>query len=200
MSIKVIEDALIAEIQAALGNKVRSISSLPGDWDAEMFKRLMALVPGVFVVFAGGAPTAFGGTAPFINAHWVVIAATGHASGEAARRRGDGSWIGAYEILETLVPRLHGFTVPDEGSLALVDVANLYNGAIDKQGLAVYAATFQMPMALATVADLATLDAFTTFDAQYDVPPFSSAAEHAKWLAGDYSTSNPDGEDKATLP
>lgn len=176
MGILAVENAIIAEIKTVLAvgsgaSNVRMVDSLPGDWDADMLKRLLRLVPGVFVAFIGGPALAASGETVMIEAHWTVIAATGHASGEAARRRGDAKQIGAYEILEKLLPKLHGFAIADEGSLSFVEVKNLYTGEIDKQGLAVYAAEFKMPMALPSDIDLATLTPFVTFDAKYDFAP-----------------------------
>jgi len=199
MGIKAIEDNLIERLKVLFNTKLKAVDSLPGDWDEEMFKRLLRQVPGVFVVFAGGAPKEYGGESVNILARWVVIAATGHASGEAARRRGDGAVIGAYEIMEVMIAQLHGYVVPGEGSLALVDLQNLYSGKIDNQGLAVYAATFQMPMALPADVDLDSLDPFETFDAFYDIPKFESDAERQKWLDGDFTTSKPDAEDNVQL-
>ena len=198
MSIKAIEDNLIERIKVLLDTKVRMVDSLPGVWDGEMFKRLLRTVPGVYIVFAGGAPKNYGGESAFINASWVVIVATGNAS-EAARRRGDGTGIGAYDILERVLAHLHGYVVPEEGALSLVSVENLYSGEVDKQGLAIYAATFQMPMSLPADLDLAALDAFETFDAFYDIPKFETEAERLKWLAGDFTTSTPDAEDNVAL-
>ena len=176
MGLKNVEDAIVAEIRTALtvGGQlvVRQVDSLPGDWDAEMLKRLLRLVPGVFVAFIGGPAGAASGETAAINARWSVIAATGHASGEAARRRGDSQQVGAYELIERLLPKLHGHTIADEGTLKLIDVQNLYTGEIDKQGLAVYAATFELPnMAMPSTLDEATLTPFATFDAKYDFAP-----------------------------
>lgn len=200
MGIKTVEDAIIAEIKTALTvgaqSLVRQVESLPGDWDADMLKQLLRLVPGVFIAFTGGVRSASSGESAMIDARFSVIAATGHASGEAARRRGDSQQIGAYELIERLVPRLHGFTIPDEGSLRVIDVQNLYTGAIDKQGLAIYAATLELPnMALPSVLDEATLTPFEKFEVQWDIPTHETAAEHEKWLAGDESTSKPDAKD-----
>lgn len=200
MGIKVVEDKLIERLKVLFSTRVKSVDSLPGDWDADSFKRLLRLVPGVFVVFAGGSPRDYGGETAFLNARWVVIAATANASGEAARRRGDGAQIGAYEIVEIVVAQLHGHVVPGEGALSLVDVQNLYSGEVDRQGLAVYAATFQMTMSFPADVDLAALADFETFDAFYDIPKFETDVERKKWLAGDFTTSKPDAEDKAQVP
>lgn len=199
MGILTIENALIARIATVLGNKVKTVESLPGDWDDDMLKRLLRQVPGVFVAFAGGGAKSVGANSPDIDAQWIVYVATGHASGEAARRRGDALQVGAYELIQLVVPALHLHTIAGEGTLMLARVENLYTGMVDRQGVAIYAMTFQMPMPISMDLDLAVLDDFETFDAQYDIAPHT-LAEHQKWLDGDYATSNPDAQDTVTLP
>jgi phage gp37-like protein len=205
MGIKNVEDQLIAKCTAALtvgGQlKVRTVDSLPGDWDADTMKRLLRLAPAVLIAFSGGPVREVGANdAVTIDAQWSVIAVTAHASGEAARRRGDSQQIGAYEILESMIPKLHGETIPDEGSLSLVSIENLYSGEIDKQGLAVYAMRFALPMTLPFALDESTIDPFETFDAKYDIPPFAGELEYASWLADDFSASNPEARDTVSLP
>lgn len=205
MSILAIENALITEIKTVLGfpaaPKVRTVESLPADWDEETLRRLLRAVPGVFVVFKGGRIPP-GGAVGRIPGEWSVIVVTGHASGEAARRRGDSQQVGAYELIETLIPKLHGLKITNEGSFDFIGVENLYTGAIDKQGVAVYAIGLQMPMAWPNNLNLSLLNGFVTFDAQYDIPPHETAAEHAKWLQEppDYGTTKPNTEDKITIP
>lgn len=200
MSIQAVEDDLIATIKALLGNRIRTVDSLPGDWDADMLRRLLRLCPAVLIVFAGGAPAAPGGSLAYLNANWVVYAVTANASGEAARRRGDAQQIGAYDILQLVVPKLHGHLVAGVGSLNFVRVENLFNASVEKQGLAVYAATFQLGMSLPADIDLSTLTPFVTFDALYDTPPLAGEAEYLSWLAGDFSTDKPAAEDTVLPP
>lgn len=199
MSILAVEDALIDECKAALGIRVRGVESLPGDWDDEMLQRLLRAVPGVFVVFSGGARNSGPGQVEAsIESRWTVITATGHASGEAARRRGDALQVGAYELITLLAARLHGLVVPNVGTLSMLDVANLYTGSIDRKGLAVYAMTFSLPLTFELQPDV-DLTPFVTFAAQLDVPPHTPD-RHPAWLAGDYSQSHPDARDTVTLP
>jgi len=199
MSIKVAEAAIIAKIKALVGNTVRAVESLPGDWDDDTLKRLLRLVPGVFIAWAGGPAKELGGNDLAIAGSWMVFIATGHASGEAARRLGDAQQVGAYDLIELLAPGLHGYTVPDVGTLGLTRCDNLYTGVIDRQGLAVYALAFglDMPFDLPNEAGLGN---FITFDAQLDIPPHSPESERREWIAGDYSHSNPDAHDTVTLP
>jgi phage gp37-like protein len=174
MGIKNVEDKIIEQLTAALtvgGQlKVRQVDSLPGDWDADMLRRLLRMAPAAFVAFMGGPVTA--AHSARLDAQWAVIVVTGHASGEAARRRGDSQEIGAYEILERIVPKLHGFKIEDEGTLNISEISNLYSGTLDKQGVAVYAARFRLLMAMPADLDLTAIDAFVTFDAKYDLAPF----------------------------
>lgn len=200
MTIIAIEDALIDKIKTALGSHVKGVESLPGDWDDEMLKRLLRYVPGVYVAFAGGPRLGAAGAAEAtIDGKWLVYLSTGHASGEAARRRGDGQQVGAYELIAILAPLLDGLTVSDVGSFSLIDVSNLYTGSIDRQGVAIYALTLSIPMTF-SLAPGGTLTPFETFHAQYDVPPHVSDAEHRKWLTGDYSQTRPKAQDTVSLP
>lgn len=173
MGIKTVEDGIIERVREVLmvpgQEKLRQVDSLPGDWDADMLKRLLRLMPGVFVAFAGGAAVA-GNTAKF-KAQFAVLALTSHANGEAARRRGDNQQIGAYEILEVMVPKLHGLKIEGEGTLTVAGIENLYNGELDKQGVAAYAARFEILLSMPASLDLSALDAFTTFSAEYDLAP-----------------------------
>jgi len=159
---------------------------------------MLVLAPFVLVGFTGGQAPAPGAQDATITGQWEVYVGTAHASGQEARRLGDAMQIGAYELLERVVARLHGHTVPNVGTLALQRVENLFTGQVDRLGLTVYGAAFQLPMTF----DLAAVDLanFTTLHAQLDVPPFATGAQHQAWLAGDYSQARPDAQDTVALP
>lgn len=201
MGLLATEDGLIAHVKATLGNKVRAVDSLPGDWDEDTLKAWLRVAPAVYITFNGGKrPGNPGASAAAIDARWIFYVVTAHASGEAARRRGDGKQVGAYELIDVLVPALNGHLVPDEGTLALDSVENLYSGKVDKQGVTVYAITLQMLKHWPTEVDEAALASFETFDAQWDIPRQENAGEHRKWLQGDTSTSKPDAHDSVQMP
>lgn len=201
MSITSAEDNIIATIKTVMGNKVRTVESLPGNWDDDTLKRVLRQIPGIFLVWGGGqTQERNAGVGGLIASGWVVYVITGHASGEAARRRGDGQQAGAYELLQLLIPLLNGHTVPGEGTLSLQRVENLYSGTVDRQGVTVYGCIFNMPQAWPTEVDLNLLTPFQTFDAQYDTPPMTTAAEHQKWLDGNYGTTKPDAHDTVAVP
>ncbi len=193
------EDFIINAAKAALGSRVRGVQSVPGDWDDEMLKRFTGFVPGAFVSFGGGARiTATGEPEARISGRWSVMLCTAHASGEAARRRGDVLQAGAYELLTVLVPALHGLVVPGVGTLDLLDVVNLFTGTVLNQGLAVYALVFSLPMTF----ELPPVDGgATNLDrvwAHFDVPPLTPGL-HSNWLAGDNSGGAPDAQDRIEL-
>lgn len=176
MTLAQIEDYLINRIKAAFNGRLKAVESLPADWDSDTFKRLLRMAPGAFVVFGGGAH-ADRNTGASIDGRFSVIAVTAHASGELVRRRGDSREIGAYEIVEIAVPLLHEHTIPDVGMLKLTGVDNLFTGELDRQGAAVYAATFSLPITFAPTLDPATLDDFLTFHADYDLAPTDTAID-----------------------
>jgi phage gp37-like protein len=158
-----VEDYLIARVQAALGAKLRAVDSLPGVWTDETIAQLLRTRPGAYVSFLGGGASARQGNTAAVEARWAVYGVTGHASGQAARRRGHPTEIGAYEILETVIPLLHNHVVPDVGTLVLREVNNLFTERADLEGLAIYAAIFSLPMGFEVVPDPAGLAPFVTF-------------------------------------
>lgn len=172
-----VENDLVETLTAAVAGTKLRVDSLPGDWDDEMLNRLQRMAPCVLVAFAGGGPASPGaGFEARIDSQWLVYVVTAHPSGEAARRRGNAQGVGAYEILSRLViPVLHNHVVPGVGSLALGPVQNLYTGAVDGKGLAVYAAAFQLPLGFPVPLDADGLDDFATFAAQFDIPPTGSS-------------------------
>lgn len=200
-SIVLCEDAIVAKATAVLGALVRGVETLPGDWDDQMFKRLLAAVPGVFVIFSGGARSnGAGQQEAAIEGRWTVLTATGHASGQEARRRGDAMEVGAYHLVGLLAAHLHGYTIPGVGTMSLLDVQNLYTGAVEGQGLAIYALTFSLPMTFDLVdGDGGKPGYFVRFDAQLDVPPHNPE-RHRAWLRADYDLARPDALDTVILP
>lgn len=173
MSIATIEDYLINLVSTAFDSRLKAVESLPADWDNDTFKRLLRLTPGVFVVFGGGQrdSTETDDGRVVIQGKWGFIAATTHANGELARRRGDTREIGAYEIIERLCDLLEGHEVPDQGVLSFVGIENLFTGDLEKQGAAIYAVEFTIPMYVSAGQGGASLDNFVTFHGDFDAAP-----------------------------
>ncbi|MCY4753260.1 phage protein Gp37 [Pelomonas aquatica] len=198
--ISTVESHLVDTLKAAVAGTRLRVQDLPGDWDDDMLRRLLELAPCVLVSFSGGQVPRRGATRAIIDSGWLVYVVTSHPSGEQARRRGNAQAIGAYEVISRLiVPLLHGHTVPGVGTLELSGIQDLFTGAVERQGLAVYACAFNMPMGFDVAVDGALGD-FATFAAQLDIPPHAPQATHTEWLAGNYANGRPDAQDTVTLP
>lgn len=194
-----VEDALLARVVGAFApGQLRTVKSLPGALNGDLLKQLAPEAPGVYASFLGAAP-ARNLTDRHVDARWALYVLTWHASGEAARRRGDSVAIGAYEILPPLVAAVVGAPIDNAGLPRLVRIENLWSGQHERRGLALYAATFEVPVEMTGTAP--TLDAFETFHADYDVPPFVSGAQHQAWLQEppNHSSSVPDASDDVEL-
>lgn len=199
MSIAAVEKALIDKAKEVLQNRVREVDSLPADWDADTLKRILLALPGVYWIMGGGRGTP-GRTDGMVPIEWACVIATNHASGPRTRLRGDAVQVGTSELIDVLIPTFNNFTVPGEGTLALAAIENLNTPEMQRQGVALYALVFQMPMAWPSVADLNSLAPFMMFDGKYDIPTHETDAQHRKWLNNDYTTSRPDAEDQVTVP
>ena len=197
MSIAAVEAFLIQHIKTLLGSHVKGVESLPGDWDDEMLSRFAKSVPGVYVSFTGGEPQQQGSMEAAVNGTFAVYVATGHPN-EQARRLGDAMQIGTYQLLQLLVPHLHGLVVPDVGSVSMGPISNLFTGTIERKALAVYALVLRVPITFELVPAAAALAPFETFAAAYDTPPHTPEL-HPAWLAGN-DTTPPDARDTVALP
>ncbi len=170
MSIKAIEQHIIDTAKAAFGTRLRSVDSLPADWDALTIERAFGGAPGLYVVFGGATRDPNREDLVGIT-KWALTAFTDHPN-EPARRHGDSRVIGAYEIIETAAALFDQHDVPGVGRMELVDIDDLFQDAVERKGGSIYGAAFTLPMALpdpATVVD--NLVDFLTFDGKFDVAP-----------------------------
>ncbi len=177
MNIAAIENIMIDRIKTHFDGRLKAVESVPIDFDVTEFKRILRLAPGVFICFGFG-PAIPGGQAPMIQGRWVMIAVTTNAGGELNRRHGSKVEIGAYEIMQRLIPLMHGFTVEDVGTLTFSDSNNLFTGELEKEGAAAYAAIFTMPMAFElSTLEQSSLDDFIRFNFDLDVAPTDGVNE-----------------------
>lgn len=140
-----VEDAIIKAVTAATVIDgvplLKTVESVPHNFDfAEATVRLR-LAPAVYVSFLGGPATEE--TTAAIDAEWALYFLMQNPAGEKGRRRGED---GAYQLLRLVVPAIHGLVVEDVGSLSLGAVNNLFNEQLDRAGLSLYAASFRLPM------------------------------------------------------
>ncbi|TBV76876.1 phage protein Gp37 [Pseudoxanthomonas winnipegensis] len=180
MSIASVEQWFIDTIKGHFGSTLKGVESIPADWDDETLRRVLRQAPGVFVVFGGGPRNSVDTDdgRVVIDAKWGIVAVTAHASGELARRRGDKREIGAYDILQRTARLLEGTEVPGAGEIQVDQVENLFDAALEKQGVAVYGLALTLPMYLIPDdAEEAPLDAFKTWDNTLDSTPDNGHAE-----------------------
>jgi phage gp37-like protein len=172
---------------------VRTVQSLPSQFEPDALMKVLRVLPAVFVSFGGGAARPAHG--PEVMARWVVYVVTNHAHAEASRRVGDKLQPGAYALVNLLVAGLHQWA-PDEqtNSLVLVDVQNLYTGVLEAQGATCYGVTLEGPLAFMEAAP-AELAEFLTFNANLDAPPFAEEGIQRMWLDANDRLGKPDARE-----
>ncbi|WP_018169092.1 phage protein Gp37 [Thioalkalivibrio sp. ALMg9] len=179
-----VEDAMMERTQTVVGEHVQVIEDLPGRWDERTLRAALRRVPGIYIAWSGARQAARESQQPEAVARYVAYVVTGHASGERERRRGNQRQVGAYELIQRLVPGLHGLTVQGIGTLAFRSIENLYSDRFDKEGVVVYGIEYHMGMTFPPAFDAADLAPFETY--------------HATHRVGDDQT--PDAYDQVSLP
>lgn len=171
MTMGTIEDELIAQAKNAFGQKVKTIDVLPGQWTSETLKQVATQAPAIYLTWAGGRAKANSSDA-MLDEVWVVYVIANHASGFAAQRRGDSKMIGCAEMLDTIVPLFHNYTIKNVGTLKCQRTQNLFNFRDGKsKGITVYAATFGMLRTLPLQVDLSTFSNFEIYHAEHSMAP-----------------------------
>lgn len=162
-----IEDAMVAAIQAGVGNRVKVVDTLGGVWTLGMFRRLLQSAPAIYVASVSGRPVdGFDYTVDMSFEVFYLVA--NHGSGQAARRS-DLREIGLYEMMQLTLPRLHGLTVPDVGTLKNDSVRNMFAELSLELGGTIWGARFRMPMISLDSPTPVDLSLFKTFNAAWDL-------------------------------
>ena len=73
-----IEDAMITRCQKVVGEHVKTIEDLPGNWDEATLKAARRKVPGIYIAWSGGP--AVPASRATINGRYAVYIVTGQAS------------------------------------------------------------------------------------------------------------------------
>lgn len=170
------EDAMIDRCNRVVGQHVKTIQDLPGGWDDSTLKAARRNVPGIYIAWANGR----GMSSPraMMESRYSVYVITGQASGERERRRGNNRQVGAYELLERVVPALHGLSVEGIGTLQLERVDNLFSDRADQQGIVVYAATYTVKVTFPAPLDASDLADFEIFHVNSKVPDGPDTETH----------------------
>lgn len=194
-----VEDHMKSEAGQVLSQKVR-LDTLPSALNVGLLKKLIPAGNAVYFTFLGGPVSDVDGAR--VNGRFDAYVIVRHVGDAESRRRGDTTTIGAYEIVSRLVKQLHDSVVTDIGAIKVKRINNLFSIQLEEAyKAALYAVTFEVPdMPFLYEADLDAMDDFITFDAQHDIPPHETDAEHQDWLQEppDYTDSQPDAQDTVT--
>jgi len=153
-----VEDSILAVVNATLPGVLNTTGPLPGVWSLELLKLLLQKAPGVYVSFNGGELVMSNNC--LLNARFDVYVVTLGANA-VTRLRGAGNIIGAYTIIEALIPALNAYTIAGAGSLRGKSVTNLFSNVLLESGGAVYGLQFELPrLPLDAVLDSAALANF----------------------------------------
>jgi hypothetical protein len=181
--------------ESPLSKFVRYIGPMPEMTDADLLRRLAAQVPAVYV--DSSSFTLAGG---YADLKFELLLLAGHARAVAVGKQGDGQALALHDFVDATLSIIDGRTTGDYSWNAVsVDFSRdkAYIGA----GLIPAAITVRTQALVDTSLDETKLAEFRTFAADYDIPPFEDAAEHAKWLKepADHTTSKPDLSDHLKL-
>jgi hypothetical protein len=124
-----------------LGNTVREKKTVPGGWTMATLTRALQFAPGVYVAFQGAVPGTGEG---YYNGRFTVYTVSKGAN-EQDRRRGNQRAIGAYDMLELLLPPLSVLYVEDIGTLSVTGIDNLFRDAMFELGGTVYGINITVP-------------------------------------------------------
>lgn len=173
-----IEDALLARVRDRFGPTLRQVDAIPASWDDEMIRRFLISAPGVFLSWGLDRGDNTTDATAEVNSLWQFTIITAHEGKEATRRRGDARAIGAYEIVERLIPLIHGYTPAGESALMFASADNLFSAANERNGLTVYGVLFSMPMTMSAVdEEPSDLEPFLRFHADWNQAPADGQLE-----------------------
>jgi len=175
MSFDIVEDTLIALTKEKLTNSAgqavyQAVEAVPGDLDdADTIKEMVKVAPSVYWAFLGGRPGVDSSDIVAFNGVWVAFMVVQHAGDYMARLRGDTTTIGLYEMTATLLPEVNGYTIAGVGTMKFRRLQNLFRMNMDKTGVQVYAASFELQQSFEPAAG--ALDGFITYHAEHSMAP-----------------------------
>jgi len=148
---------------SALKGKLRDVDELPGRLTDQILDRWLTTTPAIYVAFVGGREAGDYNDATF-NANWVVYVVTDPNN--------DARVLGPDDILNVIMPLLHGANITDVGTLRASRIDNLFSIKKDKKGARVHAVTLTIPnFAFEYTMDLNALNGFVTYHAEHSMAP-----------------------------
>ena len=158
--LEAVETALINAIQATFGQSIKQVKSHPGHWGAQTIKHMVTAAPSIFVGFSMG--THIDTSPDQLKGQWHV-----YLVGRALNGKREA---GIYQMLERLLPALHGLDLGQADAMKFIRVKNLFSFAEGKQGVSCYEMVFELPMHWPDLQAVGSLDDWNRFQADhYDV-------------------------------
>lgn len=178
-----IENAILARLKAAgeagvLGYRFRTLETYPADFDLYLKENIKGdrAFPAAWVVFGGWRTPVDAGATLQAPAVFMVVVAARNLRNEQARRHGAGAGeAGSYQLMLDVAGLIHGQHLGlDIGALRLGPCRSVRPTAtILEDQLSLYALEFATLMPIEAAAfPAAALNDFSTFNANWDVPPF----------------------------
>lgn len=155
--LETVEAKLIDAIQATLANTVRKVESHPGYWGPETIKNMIAVAPSVFVGFSMGTHNDTSNDQ--LKSQWHI-----YLVGRALNGKRE---VGIYQMLERLLPALHGLDLEQADALQFKRVKNLFSFADGKKGVCCYEMSFELPMNWPDLQDASSLDDWLRYQADH---------------------------------
>lgn len=192
-----IEDAMLARLRDTFGARLRDIDHKPAKLDEAELNRMLTQAPGAYLAFLGFERRERPQRS--VDCAWGLYLVAANASGERARRRGDTTAIGGYEMTIAAAAVLEGF-IPEgaSGPIEIRSAENLFGDAFEKAGRTVYGLVLSLPATLPDGFDPTTLDNFLTFAGDWDIPSFGNVARPPPAPAS--GATKADAADLVTLP
>tara|TARA_R110000850_G_scaffold40239_2_gene103726 strand:+ start:492 stop:1052 length:561 start_codon:yes stop_codon:yes gene_type:complete len=162
------EDAIVTAIKGVLGQTVKTVEILPGPWDQDALTLAFRRTPGVWVYFDGGQPGK-GARGNRLAGRFLVYAVTSHASGTRERQIGNSHQVGAYEIIERVVPTLAGQSAAQLGTLMFQGLRVLTPASAQRKGVAVYEMAYELEMGFPAPRDIGDLADFAIYSGTHEV-------------------------------
>lgn len=182
--IAAIENAILARLKAAgeqnvLGYRYRTLESYPEEFDAYLKNTIKSgtVFPAAWVVFGGWRRPVDAGSSLQAEAVFMVVVAAKNLRNEKAQRHGAAATeVGSYQLLIDAAGLIHGQRLGlDIGALQLGPCRSVRpTETIRENQLSVFALEFstQLPIEVG-LGGSGPIDDFTTFHANWDVPPFA---------------------------
>lgn len=177
-----IENAIIARLRAAgeadvLGYRFRTLDTYPADFDVYLKNEIIGdnAFPAAWVVFGGWRNPVDDGALQAPAVFMVVVAAMNLRNEQSRRHGGAVGEVGSYQLMLDVASLIHGQRLDlDIGALQLGPCRSVRpTPTIVERQLSLYALEFTtlMPIEVARFPS-AALDDFSTFHANWDLPPF----------------------------